>query len=84
MLSSSIKNDLDNPYGRSKKVAEKKLIEYEKKQNAYCFIYKFPNIFGKWSRANYNSAVATFCYNISRNLDIVINDKNAKLSLVYK
>lgn len=83
MLSSSIQSDLDNPYGRSKKEAENILIDYSEKQNAYCFIYKFPNIFGKWSKPNYNSAVATFCYNISRNLDIVINDKNAKLSLVY-
>ena len=83
MLSSSIQSDLDNPYGRSKKEAENILIDYSKKQNAYCFIYKFPNIFGKWSKPNYNSAVATFCYNILRNLDIVINDKNAKLSLVY-
>lgn len=83
MLSSSIQRDLDNPYGISKKNAEELLIDYSNTTNTLCFIYKFPNIFGKWSKPNYNSAVATFCYNISRDLDIVINDKSANLKLVY-
>ena len=83
MLSSSIQSDLDNLYGKSKKEAENILVDYSYRNNIYCFVYKFPNIFGKWSKPNYNSAVATFCYNISRNIDININDENAKLQLVY-
>ena len=83
MLSSSIQSLIDNPYGRSKKQAEDNLIEYYKKTNANIYIYRFNNVFGKWSRPNYNSVVATFCYNISRNISIIINDKNAEVNLVY-
>jgi UDP-2-acetamido-2,6-beta-L-arabino-hexul-4-ose reductase len=83
VFSSSIQAALDNPYGRSKKGAEDVLRVYSKKNNAKTYIFRLPNVFGKWSRPNYNSVVATFCYNISRNLDIHISDENKELELVY-
>ena len=83
MLSSSIQSLLNNPYGLSKKQAEDLLIQYNKKTTANIYIYRFQNIFGKWSKPNYNSVVATFCYNISRDIPININDENKKINLVY-
>lgn len=83
MLSSSIQAELDNPYGHSKKAGEDLLFEYSRETGAQIFIYRFPNVFGKWCRPNYNSAVATFCHNIARNLPIQINDRNASMTLVY-
>ncbi len=83
VLSSSIQATLDNPYGISKKKAEDVLIEYSRKNNAKVYIYRFPNVFGKWCRPNYNSVVATFCYNISHGLDISISDTNNEIELVY-
>lgn len=83
MISSSIQAELDNPYGRSKKAGEDILINYSKETGAKIFIYRFPNVFGKWCRPNYNSAIATFCYNIARDLPITVNDPNVVLSLVY-
>ena len=83
LLSSSIQSELDNDYGKSKKEAEKLLLNYSKQTNANIYIYKLPNVFGKWSKPNYNSVIATWCYNISRNIDIQINDENTKLNLVY-
>lgn len=83
VFSSSIQAALDNPYGISKKLAEDILIEYSRRNCANVYIYRFPNVFGKWCRPNYNSVVATFCYNISRNLPISISDGHTKLALIY-
>lgn len=83
VLSSSIQATLDNPYGISKKMAENILIEYSRKNNAKVYIYRFPNVFGKWCRPNYNSVVATFCHNIAHGLDITISDVNKQIELVY-
>jgi len=83
VFSSSIQAKLNNPYGISKKKAEKILIEYSKKNKAKIYIYRLPNIFGKWCRPNYNSVVATFCYNISHGINISISDESKKIELVY-
>ena len=83
MLSSSSQALLDNDYGRSKKDAEDLLISYGKENGVKTLVYRFPNVFGKWCRPNYNSAVATFCNNIANDLDITVNDRNTQLTLVY-
>ncbi len=83
MLSSSIQAALDNPYGKSKKAGEDLFFQYSKETGAKVIVYRFPNVFGKWSRPNYNSAVATFCHNIAHNLDITVNDRNHMMRLVY-
>lgn len=83
MLSSSIQAELDNPYGTSKKAGEDLLFEYGRETGAEVLIYRFPNVFGKWCRPNYNSAVATFCHNIAHDLPIQVNDRNVQMSLVY-
>ena len=83
IFASSIQVNLENPYGQSKKAAEALLKEYSEKTNAKVIIYRLQNVFGKWCKPNYNSAVATFCYNISRNLPISISDANAQLTLIY-
>lgn len=83
MLSSSIQAELDNPYGQSKKAGENLLFEYSRETGAEVLIYRFPNVFGKWCRPNYNSAVATFCNNIAHNLPIQVNDRSVLMTLVY-
>ncbi|NLD06101.1 MAG: capsular polysaccharide biosynthesis protein CapF [Synergistaceae bacterium] len=83
MLSSSIQAEQDNPYGLSKKAGEDLLFEYSKETGAKVYVYRFPNVFGKWCRPNYNSAVATFCHNIANGLAIQINDRNTMMNLVY-
>ena len=83
MLSSSTQAALDNPYGQSKKAGEKLLLEYGKETGAKVLIYRFPNVFGKWCRPNYNSAVATFCHNIAHGLPITVNDPSVNMTLVY-
>ena len=83
VITSSIQAELDNPYGKSKKMAEDELTKYAKKNSVPVYIYRLPNVFGKWSRPNYNSVVSTFCYNISHNLDITISDPKRELELVY-
>jgi len=83
VFTSSIQANLDNPYGKSKLNAENLLIDYSKLNNTTAYIYRLPNVFGKWCKPNYNSAVATFCYNISRDIPVKINDRDANLSLVY-
>lgn len=83
MLSSSIQAELDNPYGQSKRAGEELIASYGKEAGAKTYIYRFPNVFGKWCRPNYNSVVATFCYNIARGLPIQINDDLTLLQLVY-
>ena len=88
VLSSSIQASLmgrfaDSPYGLSKKAGEDLLIKYSEDTSARVMIYRFPNIFGKWARPNYNSAVATFCYNIANGLPITVNDESTELELLY-
>ena len=83
MISSSIQASLDNPYGKSKKAGEELLREYSKQTGAKVLIYRFPNVFGKWCRPNYNSAVATFCNNIANDLPIKVNDPSVNMTLVY-
>lgn len=83
MLSSSIQAIKDNDYGKSKKEAEDLLFKYSKDKNVKVLIYRFPNVFGKWCKPNYNSAVATFCNNIANDLPIVINDEKTELDLIY-
>ena len=83
MNSSSIQAALDNPYGKSKKAGEDMLYAYGKEVGAEVYVYRFPNVFGKWCRPNYNSAVATFCNNIANGLPIQVNDRNTVMHLVY-
>ncbi len=83
VYSSSIQAEFDNFYGNSKKLAEEELIKYSKESKVPVFIYRLPNLFGKWAKPNYNSVVATFCYNISRDLPISISDEKKELSLAY-
>lgn len=83
MISSSIQVELENPYGKSKKKAEELIYLYGETTGAKVMVYRFPNVFGKWCKPNYNSVVATFSYNISHNLTITINDRNTMLDLVY-
>lgn len=83
IFSSTIQAALDNDYGKSKKQGEDFLIDFEKKEGNPVYIFRFHNIFGKWSRPNYNSVVATFCYNIARNIPIKINDPEATIDFVY-
>lgn len=83
VISSSVQAALGNPYGQSKKAGEDMLFAYGKETGAPVYIYRFPNVFGKWCRPNYNSAVATFCYNIAHGLPIKVNDRKTVLRLVY-
>lgn len=83
MLASSIQAMLDNPYGKSKKAGEELLFAYGREIGAKVLVYRFPNVFGKWCRPNYNSAIATFCNNIAHDLPIMVNDRKAELHLVY-
>lgn len=84
VFSSSIQvNNNESDYAKSKKLAEEAIVEYAESAKAKIFIYRLHNVFGKWSRPNYNSFVATFCHNISRDLPIKIDDKDAKVDLVY-
>lgn len=83
LITSSIQAALDNPYGKSKKAGEDLIFGYGKENGVKTLVYRLPNLFGKWCRPNYNSAVATFCHNISHNLPITVNDENHQLTLVY-
>lgn len=88
MISSSIQATLegrfaDSEYGKSKRAGEDLMLDYSQKTGAKVLIYRFPNLFGKWCRPNYNSAVATFCHNIANDLPIQINDPSVVLNLVY-
>ena len=88
MLSSSIQATLigrygESDYGKSKLAGEELFFDYSKETGAKVLIYRFPNLFGKWCRPNYNSAVATFCNNIANDLSIQVNDRNTKLELLY-
>ena len=87
VLSSSIQATLEgrynNDYGRSKRAGEDLFFSYAKETGADVYIYRFPNLFGKWCRPNYNSVIATWCYNIANDLEITINDRNVELELLY-
>lgn len=83
LITSSIQAKLDNPYGKSKKAGEDLIFSYEKETGAKAIVYRLPNVFGKWCRPNYNSAIATFCNNIARGLEIKVNDPKAIMQLVY-
>lgn len=83
MISSSIQAALDNPYGESKRAGEQLLFEYSKETGVRVLVYRFPNVFGKWCRPNYNSAVATFCHNMANGLPITVNDPSVVMNLVY-
>lgn len=82
-FSSSIQAERDNPYGLSKCRAEAHLSDYGQRSGAPVALYRLANVFGKWSRPNYNSAVSTFCHNIARGLPIQISDPSATVQLVY-
>lgn len=83
MISSSIQAELDNPYGKSKKAGEDLVFNYSKETGAKVLVYRFPNVFGKWCRPNYNSAIATFCHNIAHDLPITVKDPSVVMKLVY-
>lgn len=83
LITSSIQAERDNPYGNSKKAGEDLLFNYSEETGAKVLVYRLINLFGKWSKPNYNSAVATFCYNIARDMEIQVNDPGADLSLCY-
>ena len=87
MISSSIQatciGRYDSDYGRSKKAGEDLIFAYGAETGAKVLVYRFPNLFGKWCRPNYNSAVATFCNNIANDLPITVNDRNVQLELLY-
>ena len=87
MLSSSIQATLigryDGEYGRSKKAGEELFFKYAEETGAKVLVYRFPNLFGKWCKPNYNSAVATFCNNVANDLSITVSDRNIELELLY-
>ncbi len=83
MIASSVQASLDNPYGLSKKAGEDVVFDYSRETGAKVLVYRFPNVFGKWCRPNYNSAVATFCHNMTHDLPIKVNDPSVIMKLVY-
>jgi len=83
LLASSVQAARDNPYGESKRAGEELVFAHARKTGAEALVYRLSNVFGKWSRPNYNSAVATFCHNTARGLPITVNDPTAPLDLVY-
>lgn len=83
LLSSSIQALNDSDYGKSKLFGENIVIDYAKRSGAQIYIYRYPNLFGKWSQPNYNTVIATWCHNISRDLPIQVNDSNVEIELAY-
>lgn len=83
IYSSSIRATGEDVYGQSKRDAEQVLLDYAKQHDGKVYLIRLPNVFGKWARPNYNSAVATFCHNIARDLPISIHDPSAPLNLIY-
>ncbi|MNM27088.1 NAD-dependent epimerase/dehydratase family protein [compost metagenome] len=83
LYTSSSQAELDNAYGTSKRSAEQALADLQAQHGSAVHLFRLPNVFGKWARPNYNSAVATFCHNIVHGLDITINDPQARINLVY-
>jgi UDP-2-acetamido-2,6-beta-L-arabino-hexul-4-ose reductase len=82
-FTSSIQAALDNPYGASKRLGEQVLFDFAARNESKVIVFRLPNVFGKWCRPNYNSAVAMFCHNTARGVPIKINDPSSQLSLVY-
>src|SRR5574344_1871180 len=83
-FASSTQAEIPNDYGTSKRMAEDEIFLFSRKYNNNpVFVYRFPNVFGKWCKPNYNSAVATFCYNIANNLPIQVNDRNKEMTFLY-
>ncbi|HEE9033198.1 TPA: capsular polysaccharide biosynthesis protein CapF [Bacillus cereus] len=83
LITSSIQAENNNPYGKSKKAGEELLFEYARETGSKAYVYRLPNLFGKWSKPNYNTVVATFCHNIARGLDIQVNNPDVELNLCY-
>ncbi|WP_060678261.1 capsular polysaccharide biosynthesis protein CapF [Virgibacillus halodenitrificans] len=83
LLTSSIQAEKDNSYGRSKKAGEDLLLNHYYETDTKVYLYRLPNLFGKWSKPNYNTVVATFCHNIASGLDIQVNNPDAELNLCY-
>ncbi|MFC1531670.1 NAD-dependent epimerase/dehydratase family protein [Gemmatimonadota bacterium] len=83
VLASSTQAELENPYGRSKLQAEEAVRAFGRATGSPCCVFRLPGVFGKWCRPNYNSAVATFCYNLARDLPITISDPDHDIELVY-
>ena len=83
LITSSTQAELENPYGKSKKAGEDLIFSYGQETGVNVFVYRLPNVFGKWCRPNYNSAVATFCNNIANSLPIQVNDPETNMKLVY-
>lgn len=83
LITSSTQAELDNAYGKSKRAGEDLLFKYSLETGAKVLVYRMPNVFGKWCRPNYNSAVATFCNNIAHDLPIQVNDPSVEMNLVY-
>lgn len=83
LTTSSIQAELNNSYGKSKKAMENLLFQYQEETGINVYVYRLPNVFGKWSKPNYNSVVATYCYNIARDLDIQVHNPDTQLTLCY-
>lgn len=83
LITSSIQAELDNPYGKSKRAGEEIIFTHERENGGKALVYRLPNVFGKWCRPDYNSAVATFCHNIANGLEIKVNDPSVIMKLVY-
>ncbi|ETP67651.1 capsular polysaccharide biosynthesis protein Cap8F [Planococcus glaciei CHR43] len=83
LITSSIQAEKDNAYGKSKKAGEELLFNYSRETGTEAFVYRLPNLFGKWSKPNYNTVVATYCYNIARDIEIQVNNPEAELKLAY-
>lgn len=83
LVTSSTQAENENPYGASKRASEDVVFSYKNETGTDVYIYRLPNVFGKWCKPNYNSAIATFCHNISRDLEITVNDPSVVLNLVY-
>lgn len=83
MISSSIQAEKDNPYGKSKKAGEDYLLEYSQINNIPVYIYRFSNLYGKWSQPNYNTVIATFCHNMARDIPIQVNDPSVEITFQY-
>lgn len=83
IVSSSVQAEQDNDYGKSKKLAEESVLKLGKTNGNKTYIFRFKNLYGKWSQPNYNSVVATWCYNIARNLEVAIDNPDTVLELCY-
>ena len=83
MISSSIQAEKDNPYGRSKKVGEDYIFGYGETNNVPVYVYRFANLYGKWSRPNYNTVIATFCHNVAHGVPIQVNDPEVMITFQY-